>query len=155
MQEDDAGGRSRDEDDDGPRLPENERRERKRDCGGHRRQGRVAEKGEDGDPDDGGYQADERRQAEERARAGRNHLPAAPEAHEHRPPVAEHRRPADQRTDEGPLQLGGHERRREALGDIEQDDGNPERRTEAAPDVGGADVAAAVVADVLASKQQD
>jgi hypothetical protein len=69
--------------------------------------------------------------------------------------VAEHRRPADQRTYERPLQLGGQERRHEALGDVEQDDGNPERGPEAAPDVRGADVAAAVGTDVLAPEQQD
>jgi hypothetical protein len=69
--------------------------------------------------------------------------------------VAEHRRSADQRTDEGSLQLGSHQRRHEPLGDVEQDDGRAERRPEAAPDVRGADVAAAVGADVLPPKQQD
>ena len=62
--------------------------------------------------------------------------------------MAEHRRPADEGADESAFELRGDERRDEPLRDVEQDHRRAQPRAEAAPDVGGADVAAAELADV-------
>jgi hypothetical protein len=69
--------------------------------------------------------------------------------------VPEHGSAADERADESALELGRHERRDEALADVEQDDRDAQPRAEAAPDVRRADVPAPVLADVLPPQQQD
>jgi hypothetical protein len=155
MEEQNADRRGRDEDDDRPRLSEGERGERKSDGRSNRRERRIAREREDRQPHEHRGEPDDRGEPEERAGARGDHLPAAPEAHEDRPPVAEHRGASDQRSDEGALELNGHERGNEALGDVEHDHRRAEPRPETAPDVRGADVPAPVFPDVVAPDQQD
>src|SRR5205807_333903 len=69
--------------------PEDERHRRD-----HRRDRRVPRQREHEEPHPCGGGADERCDAEERAARGRDHLPAATEPEEQRPPVPEHRRRA-------------------------------------------------------------
>ena len=71
------------------------------------------------------------------------------------PPVAEHRRSADEGADQRAFDLRGEERRDEPFGDVEQHHGRSETRPEAAPDVRGADVAAAELADVATLERPD
>jgi hypothetical protein len=69
--------------------------------------------------------------------------------------VAEHRRAADKGADERALHLRGEERRDESLGDVQEDDDRTKARAEAAPDVRGADVPAAELADVATLERPD
>jgi hypothetical protein len=62
--------------------------------------------------------------------------------------MAEHRRRTRQRARDVPRDERGHERRREALGDVEQRDRKAEASAVDAPDVRGSDVPAAELADV-------
>ena len=154
MEEQNADRRRRDEDEDRPRLSKGERRERKSTGRSNRRQRRIAREREDHQPYDDRGERDDRGEPEEGTGARGDHLPAALKAHEDRSPVAEHCGASDERSDERALELNGHERRNEALGDVEHDHRRAEPRPEAAPDVGCADVPAAVLANVLAPQQQ-
>ena len=94
---------------------------RRRQDRGHRR---VAGEREHEQPDADADQADERRQPEERAATGRDHLPSLREPEEDRAPVPEHRSPACKRPGDVPCDERRCESRHEALRDVEKDDGN-------------------------------
>jgi hypothetical protein len=155
MEQEHAHGGGRDEDDHRPGLAERDRHDWQRHRSGHRGERRVAREREDRDPDHEPGEPHQRREPEEGACAGRDHLAAAPEAHENRPPVAEHRGAAHERADERALDLDGDQRRDEPLRYVEQDHRRAEPGPEAAPDVGGADVAAAELPDVASPEDPD
>jgi hypothetical protein len=69
--------------------------------------------------------------------------------------VPEHRRPAGQRSGDVTRSERGDEGGKEALGDVEDDDGNPITGPEGAPDVRGADVPTADGPDVDAARRLD
>jgi hypothetical protein len=153
VQDDDADRGEGGEPDDGPGAPEREAEQRERRGGDDRGQGRVPEEGEDDEPEN---EADRRHERRERKRdaAGRgDHLPALAEPEEHGPGVPDHRRSAGEDTDPVAADLEPDERGHEALRDVEQRDGHPERAAVDAPDVRGADVAAATRADVLPAQE--
>ena len=86
--------RQRREGDHRPGLLQQHRHDRQREGRGDRRDRGVAEEREGHEPDHEADPAHDRRDGEERAAAGRHRLAALGEAHEQRPPVAEHRRAA-------------------------------------------------------------
>src|SRR5262245_5992072 len=155
MEKQDADGGHADERDDGPGLPQRNRDEGQRCRGDHGGERCVAEEREDGDPDHGRGQPDERREREEGAAARRDHLPAALEAQEQRPPVPEHRCAARQCARERARDLGGDEGGHEPLREVEHDHGSTEAGAEAPRDVRGADVAAPEAADIAALEDPD
>ena len=85
---------------------------------------------------------------------GRDRLAALLEAEEERPPVAEHRRPAGERSDELVRHERPDERRHEALRHVEHDDRHAVGLAVRAPDVRRADVAAAHLTDVLVLEEE-
>jgi hypothetical protein len=151
----DGDGRPKSEADHRPRLSEEPGDERNRRGREHRRGGGVAQKQEAEDPDPRGDEPDQRGDAEQRAAGGRDHLPALGEAHEQRPPVAEHGRAAGEYAGPLPHHQRGDERGHEPLQHVQQHNGQPQPPPVHAPDVGGADVAAAVAADVVVAQQSD
>src|SRR5439155_22070609 len=105
-------------------------------------------------PDPGDHQRDPAADCEEHAAAGRNHLAALLEPEVERPRVSEHRRSAGEDAAEMRDEDHADERGREALQRIERDHGDGEAAAVRAPDVGAADRAAAVTADVLAAEDE-
>ena len=87
--------------------------------------------------------------------AGRDHLAALAEAEPDRARVPEHRRRAREHADPLAAELDADERRHEALGHVEQRHRHAEPAPVDAPHVGGADVAAPLLADVLAAEEPD
>ena len=130
-------------DDHGPRLAEREPDERERNRRHDRGERRVAREEEGDDPDAEPDQPEQRRDAEEGAAGGRDGLAALLEAQEERAPVAEHRRAAGEDAGQLADEQRPHERRHEALGDVEEHDRDPVPAAVGAPDVRRADVAAA------------
>ena len=132
----DDGRRSRDpERDDRPRVAEDDDEEHEREGGHDRRERGVPGHDEDDEPHRDADERGERREREERAARGRDHLPALLEAEEHGPRVAEHRRSrgehADERTaDPQPERRGG-----EPLRDVEERHRDAERAPVDAEDV--------------------
>src|SRR5581483_1209713 len=152
VEEDDTRRGEAPERDHGPRVAEEPGPEDERHRRDHRRDRSVPRQREQEEPDPGGGAADERCDAEERAARGRDHLPAAAESEEQRPPVPEHRRRAGEDACTVAGELDGDERRHEALRRIEQHRRNAEAAPVQAPDVRRTDVAAALGANVLAAE---
>ena len=97
--------------------------------------------------------AGERGQGERDAAARRDHLAALREPEPDRPRMPDHRRRAGENADPFATEPEADVRGNEALEDVEQRDGHAEPTAVRAPHVRGADVAAALLADVLAAEQ--
>src|SRR4051794_31431429 len=94
VEDEDAEPRRTAEGDHRPRVAVEPRPQAERARPDDRGDRRIPRHREDEKPDARGAEPNERRDAEEGAAGGRDHLPAALEAEEHGPPVPEHRRRA-------------------------------------------------------------
>src|SRR5262249_10135240 len=135
-----------------PRIAEEPRPERERACRDDRGERGVARQREDEDPDARADRPDQRRDAEEGAAGRRDHLPAAPDAAEDRPPVPDNplraaATPAAVATAPRPPARGP-----DALRLSEARGRPPALRPVDAPDVRRADVAAPLRPDVLVAE---
>src|SRR3954447_20692099 len=148
MEHDDRDGDECRERDHRPRLADECGRHGQRARAHHRCERRVTEREEAQDPDAGADSADDRRNAEERTAAGRDHLPAALPTQEERTPVAQHRSRAGEDAGEVRDVDGREHRGDEALRRVDEHHGQAERAPEDAPHVRAADVPAAQRTDV-------